>query len=215
MSSDPDPGDVPDQAREVAEQYEHTLQYASAFFMGEADSQKAARRLSARLRELGIPHAIAGGLAVGAHGHKRVTVDVDVILTAEGLAEFKRTSLGLGWVERFKGSKGMRDTQHNVPIDVSVAGEYPGDGKPKSVCFPDPSDLNLTDAATPVVPLATLLELKIASGISAPHRLRDLADVLDLIRCNDLSREYGRQLDPYVREKFDELWGLAQHSDES
>ncbi|MCE7874303.1 hypothetical protein DYH09_28570 [bacterium CPR1] len=59
--------------------------------------------------------------------------------------------------------------------------------------------------------LATLIELKLASGMTAPHRLRDLDDALQLIRRNGL--EYGKQLHPYVREKFAELWQLAQYED--
>jgi hypothetical protein len=37
------------------------------------DAVDASRRLS----ELGVPHALIGGLAVGVHGHPRATKDVD------------------------------------------------------------------------------------------------------------------------------------------
>ena len=57
--------------------------------MGTADVQQAAVRLAKKLEELGIPYAICGGLAVFAHGHERMTKDVDVLLTAEGLRRFK------------------------------------------------------------------------------------------------------------------------------
>jgi hypothetical protein len=49
-----------------------------------------------------------------------------------------------------------------------------------------------------------------ASGLSAPHRLRDLADVLELIRVVSLPRETAASLDPSVRAKFEELWEAAQ-----
>jgi hypothetical protein len=42
----------------------NALAYASEYFMGRADVQRAARKLAARLDELGIPYAIVGGLAV-------------------------------------------------------------------------------------------------------------------------------------------------------
>jgi hypothetical protein len=57
------------------------------------------------------------------------------------------------------------------------------------------------------------VELKLASGISAPHRLRDLADVLELIRVADLPAELADELDPFVREKYLELWRAAQTPD--
>ena len=46
--------------------------------------------------------------------------------------------------------------------------------------------------------------------MTAPDRPRDLDDVIQLIRANTLPREFGGSLDPWVRGKFDELWGYAQ-----
>lgn len=63
------------------------------------------------------------------------------------------------------------------------------------------------------MPLTTLLELKLASGMTAPHRLRDLADVIELIRVNALEEKLAESLHPYVREKLSELWRAAQASD--
>ena len=40
----------------------------------------AAEVASRKLREAGIPHALAGGLAVGAHGYPRTTDDVDFLV---------------------------------------------------------------------------------------------------------------------------------------
>jgi hypothetical protein len=42
--------------------------------------------------------------------------------------------LGRGYVEKPAGSRSLRDTEAGV--DVVLAGEYPGDGKPKAVAFP-------------------------------------------------------------------------------
>src|SRR5262249_7327122 len=119
-----------------------------------------------------------------AHGYRRVTTDVDVLLTRDGLARFKERYLGRGYVEKFPGSKGLRDVANGVAIDVLLTGDYPGDGKPKPVVFPDPAAVPSVPGSVAFVPLTTLLELKIASGMTAPHRLRDLADALELIRVN-------------------------------
>jgi hypothetical protein len=54
------------------------------------------------------------------------------------------------------------------------------------------------------------LNLKLASGMTAPDRPRDLDDVIQLVRANALPREFADTLDPWVRSKFDELWGYAQ-----
>jgi hypothetical protein len=44
--------------------------------------------------------------------------------------------------------------------------------------------------------------------------MQDLTDVLRLIRTAQIPRDFTVQLNPYVREKFVELWELAQHPDD-
>ena len=60
-----------------------------------------------------------------------------------------------------------------------------------------------------VVALDKLIELKLASGMSAPHRLRDLADVQDLIARLGLPLTLADQLDPSVQAAYRDLWGKA------
>lgn len=93
-----------------------------------------------------------------------------------------------------------------------LAGAYPGDGQPKPVVFPDPATAE-RGARIALLPLTVLLELKLASGMTAPHRLKDLADVIEVIRTLDLSRDVADDLHPYVRGKFLELWQAAQGQD--
>lgn len=189
------------------------LEYAEKFFMGTADVHRAMRKLVAALDELGIPYALVGAMALNEYGYRRVTVDVGVLLTPQGLERFKGHWLGRGYVEKFPGSRGIRDTELNVTIDVLVTGEYPGDGQPKSVRFPDPAKVAVREGGLALLPLARLVELKLASGISSPQRMRDIVDVFELIRHAQLGRELSDELDPYVRDKYLELWNTAQIPD--
>ncbi len=182
--------------------------------MSKSNVHQTLERLVDRLTELEIPHAIVGAMALNAYGYQRTTTDVDVLVRREGLEAFKRAYLGRGYVERFPGSKGLRDTVGNVKIDVLLTGEYPGDGKEKPIAFPDPATEAVRGERFTLLPLETLIELKLASGMTAPHRLRDLADVIELIRVNELSQELAESLDPYVRQKYLELWQAAQTSDD-
>jgi hypothetical protein len=195
---------------QVRRNYEDGLELARRYFLGEADVQRAAKRLATTLDGMGVPYAICGALAVTAYGHARMTQGVDVLLTADGLRRFKEQWLGKGWVERFSGSKGMRDAEHNVKIDVLLAGEFPGDGKPKPVVFPDPAAVAIDLGGTKTIVLPKLIELKLASGMTAPDRPRDLDDVIQLIRANALPREFRSELDRWVHTKFEELWQYAQ-----
>lgn len=190
------------------------LDRVGAFFMQQSPQHAALRRIAAELDELRIPYVIAGAMAVNAHGHERTTSDVDLLMTREGLAAFKARWLGRGWVEVFPGSKGMRDTIANVKVDVLITGEFPGDGKKKPIAFPDPSEAAEPSVeGWPVLPLRTLLELKLSSAMTAPHRPRDYDDVIQLIRVNDLPQDFP--IDDYVAEKYREMWKLARVSDDS
>lgn len=181
--------------------------------MGTSDVHVALERVTRRLEEIGVPYAICGGLAVNAHGYERTTTDVDLLVTADGLAKFKATSLGLGWLDKFAGSRGVKDTENRVPIDFLVTGGIPGDGKPRGVAFPDPTAVVVEKAGKRYLSLAKLIELKLASALSVPQRLIDLADVVTLIRINRLGEHFGEQLHPYVQPKYRELWQLAQLPD--
>ena len=57
------------------------------------------------------------------------------------------------------------------------------------------------------------IELKLASGMVAPHRGKDLVDVQELIRSASLPLELAEELHPWVREEFVRLWHLAQTPD--
>ena len=42
------------------------------------------------------------------------------------------------------------------------------------------------------------------------NRLKDLADVQEVIKTLSLPMEFAEQLNPYVRDKFRELWSPAE-----
>jgi hypothetical protein len=81
-------------SEQVQADFERALRTMDEFAAGEAPVQKAARKIARALDELGIPYAVAGALAVAANGLERQTVDVDLILTKEGLAALKERWLG-------------------------------------------------------------------------------------------------------------------------
>lgn len=181
--------------------------------MGLDEVHQAMRKLCATLESDGIPYAIAGAMALNTHGYVRTTTDVDVLMTPVGLAAFKAKHLDLGWVERFPGPKGLRDTEFNVKIDFLLTGDYPGDGKPKSVSFPDPA-VAMQGQDFMVLSIKTRVELKLASGMTSTDRLKDLADVQELIRHARLPLELGDELEPMVRDRYAEIWAGTTLSEE-
>jgi hypothetical protein len=183
------------------------------FFMGQAEAQLALYKLTAILETEGLPYAIIGAFALNEYGHRRVTVDVDLVMREEDLRTFKHNHLGKGYAERVPGTGKLLDTEHNVNIDVLRAGRFPGDDKPKPIAFPDPATTAVRGSRFALLPMPRYIELKLASGMVAPHRGKDLVDVQELIRSAKLSRDVAQELHPWVRDRFLELWQLAQVED--
>ena len=193
---------------------ESALKAAARFFMKDDPVHQTLKTITQRLTELHIPYCVAGGMALVAHGYDRTTADVDVIVTEEGLAAIHQNLDGRGYVPPFNNSRNLRDTTTQVRIEFLITGQYPGDGKPKPVAFPDPAKDGMEIDGIRYVSLPLIVELKLASGMSAPHRLRDLADAQELIRVLKLPRQFMDRLNPFVRQKFEELWTALQQAPE-
>jgi len=185
--------------RSVHDVYAEGLRY----FMGQGQLHGALAQLSADLKRHGIDYVVIGAVALMAHGYPRFTEDIDLVLTAEGLEAFHRELIGLGYAPAFQGArKRLWATRAGVPVEVIVAGEYPGDGRPKPVAFPVPATAATEIDGVRFVTLEKLIELKLASGMTTPDRLKDLADVQELIKARGLTSEFAERLHPYVREQF-------------
>ena len=178
------------------------LERIDDFFMQKSPVHDTLRKLAQRLTDEQISYAIIGGMALALQGFVRPTQDVDLLLTRDGLERFHEKLIGLGYVPAFAGArKHFRDAETGVRIEVITSGEYPGDGKPKSISFPDPEDVAVELDGICVVSLEKLIELKLASALSAEHRqLRDAADVQQLIEILNLPMEIAEKLDESVRE---------------
>lgn len=179
---------------------------AQSFFMGQGKLNNALTQLVADLNERRIDYLVIGAIALVAHGYVRFTEDIDLILTREGMERFNQELVGLGYVPAFTGArKRFKSSRDNSLIELIAAGEYPGDGRPKPIRFPDPREDAVTIDGIRFPTIEKLMELKLASGMTAADRLKDLADVQELIKVNQLSSDFAQRLDPYVRKKYLEL----------
>ena len=121
----------------------------------------AMRGASAALTALGVRHAVAGGLAVGAHGYPRNTIDVDLLVGDEAF-------------ERHAG--GLVTLKPGVPIQVDGVGvdllsTSGGDA------FLERSLPRPVEGEVHVISAATLVYLKLKSP-----RLKDRSDVVELVK---------------------------------
>jgi hypothetical protein len=152
----------------------------------------AMRSASRALSALGVRHAVAGGLAVGAHGYPRNTRDVDLLVGDEAF-------------ERHAG--GMVTLKPGVPIQidgVSVDLLSASGGE----AFLEQSLGPPTPGEVPVVPAGALVYLKLKSP-----RLKDRADVVELIKAGlaaESVRQYLERYAPPLVSRLDECIAQAR-----
>ncbi|MGO8671435.1 MAG: nucleotidyltransferase family protein [Capsulimonadaceae bacterium] len=192
--------------------WNHTLSEGSRFFENRSAVQDAMRRICKHLDDLKVPYVVVGGMALSVYGHPRFTDDVDILVNPDGLGRIHESLEGSGYRPPFEGSKNLRDTELGVRIAFFIAGEFPGDGKPKPVAFPRPEDVGTQRSGMNFINLETLIELKLASGMTNVNRIRDIADVQDLIVEARIPRDIADRLNPFVAEKYRELWDAANPS---
>jgi hypothetical protein len=182
------------------------LREGSMHFEEESAVHKTMERIVRRLDELGISYALAGAMAMFFHGYRRFTEDVDLLVTPAGLKEIHDRLEGLGYLPPFAGSKHLRDTESGVRVEFLTTGDFPGDGKPKPVAFPDPDQASEEIHGVRCLRLPRLVELKLAAGMTNPARLSDLGDVQKIIQLLKLPEDFADHLHPFVRARYAELW---------
>lgn len=148
-----------------------------------------------------IPHLVAGGLAVQEHGYFRVTLGVDLIVPDVLDAVEALTADLSGPFERIPQCEDtVRDRRNGAVVNL-----LPAQQAYKSSCqvpFPLPSEV--IDVPR-FVPLEKLISLKLDSWVNSPNRrLKDKADVIELIKALKLPRELA--VDEAVRHLYHETW---------
>jgi hypothetical protein len=177
--------------------FRRRLKEIGRFFEGRDQVHKTLRRVVKRLEKTGIPYAIVGGMAVNAHRYVRTTGDVDILLTADGFAEFKRLLVPKHYELQPGRKRRFTDRTNQVTIDILVTGSFPGSGKPGPIAFPDPMSASEVVSNVRVLKLTTLVELKLAA-----HRHRDFGDVVELIRFNNLDEAFADRLHASLRRDY-------------
>ena len=150
----------------------------------------AALNTAAQLNRLGIRHALAGGLAVGAHGYIRATTVVDFLVGEEAFEH-------QGVLVAFKAG---------VPIEVAgIRIDYLS---PSALGAQLEEVLNhpLQSEGLAVVPIEALIYMKLVAW-----RRKDLVDVVELVKAGadvtrvlDYLRQYATDLVPLFEELVNE-----------
>lgn len=154
----------------------------------------AAIKAAARLEELSIRHALAGGLAVGAHGYIRATADVDFLVGEEA----------------FEHHGSLVTFRAGVPIEVDgVRVDYLS---PVSLGaqLEEVLDSPAVSQGLAIVPIEALIYMKLRA-----RRRQDLLDVVELINAGADVRRVRLYLEQYASDLLPMFDGLVDEALES
>jgi len=152
--------------------------------------RNAAIKTAAQLDHLGVRYALAGGLAVGAHGYIRATTDVDFLVGEEAFEHH-------GLIVTFKA--GVPIEVEGIRIDYLSAVSL---GKQLEEVLDHPT----ISEGLAIVPVEVLIYMKLVA-----KRRQDLVDVIELInagadlkRTRDYLQQYAQDLTPLLEELVNE-----------
>jgi len=173
-----------------------------------SDSTGLSRTMRKAVRVLGeanIPSLVVGGYAVQENGYARFTSDVDIVVP--NVAEARGVLSINGFRENPGSSMTVTDRISKVEVDLLPGGGSVGPGPLKL-----PMPVAVSTLPT-IADLRTVVEIKLSSYLGSPtSRLRDLADVIELIKSNRMSEDVP--LDPAVKEKYVEVWNDLQREEQ-
>jgi hypothetical protein len=155
-----------------------------------------------------IDHVIIGAFALGCHGYERATTDVDICVRKDDLERFRKKFVDSEYRAVAGRPRRFEDPRTGVTFDMLVSGELAGrTQRNDQIRFPDPSEA-VTLKGLPTIPLQRLIELKLVTW-----RLRDWADVLELIRHNNLDEGFAQRLHPLIRMAYLECYDQKVEED--
>lgn len=171
----------------------HWMTETGKFFQKVGPVWDALHMLRQRLADAKINYVVIGGLALNAHGYRRQTIDIDIVLRNEDYDRFVEAFDGREYQRTAGAPRRFFDPTTEVNIDILIAGKLAGSKRNQVVRFPDPKDAEfLNDLQT--ISLNALIELKLVTW-----RFKDWGDVVELIRINGLDESFAEQLDPTTR----------------
>ncbi len=168
---------------------------------GTSGLEQTLRSAVETLAHHGIPHLVVGGLAVQEHGYFRVTIDCDLVVPdVLDAAELLTADLSGPFLRALPAEDTVKDQRNGVLVNLLPAGRVLKRGC--KVPFPDPQEVSDQPC---FVSLEKLLSLKLDSWSNSPNRrLKDKADVVELIKALHLPRELA--VDEAVRSLYLETW---------
>ncbi|MBF0526470.1 MAG: hypothetical protein HQK56_15415 [Deltaproteobacteria bacterium] len=148
------------------------------------------------LTNIGVTYCYIGGVALAPHNFSRYTEDIDILISKDSLPLLSELH-GKGYTLRPGSSLNMYlyTPSKKIPIDFYVEADIW-----ENILIPNPALLRVKINGVWFISLPHLIEFKLNAG-----RPQDHADVIALIKANELTSSFVAKLDPNFKLDFLDL----------
>lgn len=138
------------------------------------------RETDTALKSANVVYMVVGGVAVNAHGVLRSTHDLDVMIRSEDSESLDAILKSLGYAPLDR----REDLAHYVRPDGARLDVLYSRRPITADLLKRPDFARYSDRAIPIVPIEGLIGLKVQAFNDDPRRIRDLEDIMKLIKAN-------------------------------
>jgi len=163
------------------------------------------KNISKLLKQFKISFTFIGGAARNQYGYQKITEDIDLLVSKKDREKMK--NLPIGFIKDMSNNRAKKFILHNpkTEIDVIYEDEISGDGI-NGLKFINPDKLSNNIDGIPFISLKALIMYKLSSGIYGKSRYKDFDDIIELIKRNNLSKNYADKFREDLKQKYIQLW---------
>jgi hypothetical protein len=179
--------------KEIVKRYELILE-SKNIKLNNTEIFNTVSRLKSALNAGKIPFYLTGGAAMAKYGLFRFTDDADIVVY--GSRQDVIDYLSIRGFKEVENTNIMYDRVNKISVDI-----LPGGGKvgPVRLNFPQPQP------GEELISLSELISLKLdCYACNGIERVRDLGDVVELIKINDLPRDFP--VDEVIQDDYWKIW---------
>jgi hypothetical protein len=165
---------------------------------------KAIEKIANILNEYKVSFCIIGGAARFKYHVEKMTQDIDILISKEDKNKIKK--IPMGQMRDISNGRSKIFNLHDpkARIEFIYSGEISGDGI-HGLKYVEPENIKKDFNKIPYISLIALIQYKLSAGIYG-ERLKDFADIIDLIQKNNLKKDYGKNFRKDLKIKYEELW---------
>jgi len=157
--------------------------------------------------EKDIDYCLIGGASLPTYRLNRATEDVDFLLYVGDVSKLKGL-IGVYFKPRYPNStRTLIWNQGNILVEILYSGEV--SGSTGGLVFQKPSDLSRDHNGLKIITLENLIQYKLSSGTYG-RRTKDISDVEELIKLNNLPSDYSKNFRKDLVKQYGICWDNSE-----